>query len=878
MLLIGRQRLKIAFMKETIIKIICFISVFIASAFIISNMMNRGNTDLTFEMADADYPTVTVYKESGDVNVMHGLADKMNVTRFRGDLTPLDSDRSLHIIVNKYGMKITGISYEVRSIDGTRLVENTDIYDYTEKDDTIDAVVNVKDLIDSGKEYMLCIILKNDAGNSIRFYTRIIYDNNFHTEDMIRFVNDFSSKTFSKDQAKSLTTYLESNETGDNTTYADVDIHSNFNQITWGELDPEIEGTAETEILEMDENTGSFRLSYRVKAGPEDSRKEYQVSEYYRIRYSDVRMYLLDYERTMDEIFVPDKTSFANDKIMLGITGYDVNMKENTDGNVVAFVVNGSLYCYRNTDSRLARLFSFDGDQDDERTRFDNHDIRILQVDEGGNVRFLVYGYMNRGRHEGQVGAAVYYYDSSLNTIEEEVYIPYTGSYQMLKSNIELLSYADSMNHFYVYMDGTVYKVGLDDQSSQVVASGIDFDSLVVSASGRMAAWQSGSPSDISGISDNTAATDETTITLEDFGTGVSRQIKADAGNENRPLGFIGEDFVFGESRTTNMIRTATGTTMLPMHTIYIEDKDGEILKEYSSNDIYITGVTIEGNTIDLTRISMSENAAEFTTAPDDQIMSSQMEDTAKNKAVSVSTEDRENIMEIQLTDTVKVSALQLLTPKEVLFEGRRDVALSDSTGDGSDESREQSSTSADSDLYYVYARGYMKGIYREVNEAVNKADDEAGIVVDGTGSYIWRIGSRGTEHSISDIKAVSAGEDGSTLSVCLDAMLSHEGVSKNTQELIGSGETALSILADNLDGKILDLGGCSLEDILYYVGHDYPVLATGDDGSLLIVGYDSKNISVMDPSKGLIYKIGLNDAKALFTSHGNEFVSYVQE
>lgn len=856
-------------MKETLIKIAGFIIVFVTSAFIISNMMNRGNTDLTVEMSAATFPTVSVKEDGINVNMMHGYAQQLNIARARGDLSPLGADRSINITVKKYGMDITGLSYEIRSLDATRLVERTDVYDYTETDDTIDATLDIKDLIDQDTEYMLCVILKNSSGRQIRYYTRVIFDTSFHTGDMLKYVEDFSTKTFSKDAAKSLTAYLESNETGDNTTYADVNIHSSFDQITWGELKPAVDGDVETTILEMDENTGSLRLDYRVKAGPEDDRREYQIEEFYRVRYSAQRMYLLDYERTMDEVFVADSKSFANDKIMLGITGSSINMKENTDGDALAFVVNGSLYCYRSTGSRIARLFSFtDGKNDDERARFADHDIKILSVDEGGNVRFLVYGYMNRGRHEGEVGASVLYYDSSLNTIEEEIYIPYSGSYQMLKSNIELLAYADGANHFYVFLDGAIYRVRLDDQESKAIAENIDYDEIVVSSSGRMAAWQNS----ISGNSDST-------ITLADLGSGMTRNIVADSGNVNRPLGFIGEDFVFGESRTTNLIRTAAGTTMMPMHTIYIEDRDGAILKKYSSAGMYITDVDITGNTINLSRISMSENAAQFTSAPDDQIMSSDMDSTTKNQAVSVSTEDKENIMEIQLTDTIKVGSLQMLTPKEVLFEGRREVVIGDAAdiaGTSDNSAATAADDSYDKDLYYVYARGFVKGIYREANEAVNRADTAAGVVVDAAGSYIWRIGSRSTEHDIADIKPAVPGDGESTLSVCIDSILAHEGISKKSQDMLNSGETAIQILSDNIDGHVLNLGGCTLDDVLYYVGRDDPVIATGDEGSLLIVGYDSKNIKVMDPAKGTTYKIGLNDSRALFTSHGNEFTAYV--
>ena len=114
----------------------------------------------------------------------------------------------------------------------------------------------------------------------------------------------------------------------------------------------------------------------------------------------------------------------------------------------MAFVSGGTLFVYKAEDSHIARVFSFaDPDHDDERSSYQGYDIRILSVDEGGNVRFLVYGYHNRGDHEGEICAVVYYYDSALNIVEEEVCVPYTGSSEMLEANIRRLSYVDNIGN-----------------------------------------------------------------------------------------------------------------------------------------------------------------------------------------------------------------------------------------------------------------------------------------------------------------------------------------------------------------------------------------------------------------------------------------------
>ena len=89
-----------------------------------------------------------------------------------------------------------------------------------------------------------------------------------------------------------------------------------------------------------------------------------------------------------------------------------------------------------------------------------------------------------------------------------------------------------------------------------------------------------------------------------------------------------------------------------------------------------------------------------------------------------------------------------------------------------------------------------------------------------------------------------------------------------------------LTILKESMpDVQVLDLTGCTLESVLYYVNQDIPVLATMQDGSaVLLVGFNEKNTVVMNPeSEALVYKIGMNDSTEWFEQNGNCFVTYIR-
>ena len=76
----------------------------------------------------------------------------------------------------------------------------------------------------------------------------------------------------------------------------------------------------------------------------------------------------------------------------------------------------------------------------------------------------------------------------------------------------------------------------------------------------------------------------------------------------------------------------------------------------------------------------------------------------------------------------------------------------------------------------------------------------------------------------------------------------------------------------------MLDLTGCTLDAVLYYVNQDIPVLALLRDGSaVLLVGFNEKNTVIMNPETGTVYKMGMNDSREWFEQNGNCFLTYIR-
>ena len=840
-------------MKRTIIRSCVCVVTFVAALIVSSMLLNRGNTDMTADMEPPRLPSVYVDADGLRVNMMDGYLGEMEEEYMRGRLLPIGTDRKLSIGILTYGTQVESLAFEVRSADGTRLVEDTQVSGMTEEDGVLKADIVLKDLIDEGTEYCVIFKLTLEDGREASYYMRVIQQESPGMQEKLDFVASFSEDTFDDASCAALAVYMETDSSEDNSTLSRMTIHSSLDQLGWGSLDVRRETEPVFTIMDMTGQTASIQVEYLVSYTRYEREVHAFVKEVYRIRTGTERMYLLDYERTMSEYFSEDASSFVDEEVVLGIRNTDVEMAESEGGNIVAFAQNGVLYSLNVTENRIARLFSFhDADNLDERAFPDDRNFKILQVDEAGNVFFMVYGYISSGRRQGYCGAQLYFYDGSANTVEELAFIPSGKSPEILKAQIDQLAYINGKYELYLFLNDQICCVHLDSQTVDITAENLSMDSCSVSESNRMIAWQSGE-----------RYASESLI-LMNLSTGEQTRIEAGSGNYILPLGFMGEDIVYGIARQADITRDDTGAMVFPMYQVKIQDESGELLMTYEKEGYYVTGCEMSGNQIILSRVERDAQG-DYVTAEDDQIVSSQTEAKRTNTIITVPTENDDRLTEIQLRSGIKTGQLKVLTPGEVLYEGSRQVDLPPS----------QETV----ELYYVYSPDGEVTFAATPREAIERAEESSGSVTARGGFYIWRAERLHTSNQIMAIEGTAADEERSSLEVCLDVILTYEGVTRNTGYLLEQGKTVAEILQENLENvQVLELTGCSLSSVLYYPDREIPVLALLEDGNaVLITGFNERNVVLMDPQTGQVSRMGLNDATAWFEENGNMFVSYVE-
>ena len=115
---------------------------------------------------------------------------------------------------------------------------------------------------------------------------------------MLSLGEDFTRKSFSKTEAKSLTTYLESDDTMDNQDLSHVNLHSSFQQITWGDTGMSLDGEPEISLKEVNGIMGMVQVRYASKATDSDGNTHRFFNEdNYVMRYDSQRIYLMDFDR-----------------------------------------------------------------------------------------------------------------------------------------------------------------------------------------------------------------------------------------------------------------------------------------------------------------------------------------------------------------------------------------------------------------------------------------------------------------------------------------------------------------------------------------------------------------------------------------------------
>lgn len=838
-------------MKKIIIKIVTIMIAFLLGIVSMSFLYNKGNLDMTAHMAEATLP-ILYFEDGGEyVNPTYGYTSETDASCIRNAILALDGERILHIALEKYNAEIQSVSYEVRSIDMERLIQNGEVEKLEESGQYLKGTVKVKDLLADSEEYLLIFHVNLENYEDVQYFVRVTNGSYEMVEACTEFAMDFHNATLDPNNTYPITQYLETDTTKKSDSLGYVDIHSRYKTVIWDGMPVKESQTPVLTYLELEDDAVSLELNYQVAYQNENGENEkYQVRDYFRIRQTNMRMYLLDYERTTERIFSSDNRVFEKNSLNLGIQWKDIPHASNEEGSVVNFVVSGELWSYDVAQNKLSKVFSFKNGND-KRGLHNEFEIQLINMDDSGSMDFIVKGYMNRGRHEGETGVAVMRYDSLTNTTEELLFIESTACADLLAQTVGELLYISYDDKMYLSYAGDIYAIDLNVKSVETLTENLSTENYLISREGDMIAWRHGDD-----------RFQSAQITTMDMKTGIRRTYTADEGEYLRPLGFSGDDFIYGVCAEGDVAEDFAGNTLFPMYRVKIMDNKGESLRDfdYLSKGKYVVSATVQNNRIDLQCVEKNADGTYIETLSE-AITSSEEE---KVNTITLSSKKDEVKKEEQVFsfETPAKGKIKLITPKQVLFEDNRTLSLE----------RQQDSE------FHAYGKGRVIGVYAELRKAILAAYDEMGVVTNQEGHVVWERGNRKTRAVLELAGGTEPVSAAGSLEACLRVLLEQEGVYTDVRSSLDTGRSPYQILKQSSKKEAENFTGCNLSSVLYYVSEGSYVLAMTDANSAeIIVGYDAQNIYVLDALSGEMTKAGQKDAAEKYEASGNVFFSFLE-
>lgn len=847
-------------MLKQVYRILILIIVFIASILYFSRDIKEVVFDIknTTTMEETTFPLVTIRSEGEELNRLYGYSSNLNANKIWEGVTPLSLDQSFEVIVNQESYDIKKLNYEVREFSDNKLIESESVSVFEENDGHKIAKLKIKTKLENDKDYAVKLTLITSESKKINYYQRVKTSENAYLGEKLSFVREFHNALKDKETAGWITDRLEINRNKDNTTLAHVNINSSFDLVTWGNIEPVFLTEVIPTITEINRSFASVRLDYIIEADIAGATEKFRVQEFYRVQYTNNKSYLLNYDRTMEALFDVNRTSISMSQLKLGITNdTEVPYLSSQDRKKLAFVRDRELWYYNLELNEIVRVFSFrEKGSDYLRDLYNQHDVRILNMDAEGNIDFLVYGYMNRGQYEGKVAVILYEYIMADNRIEEKVYIPVEEPYQTLKENIGELAYVNALDEFYLHIYDHIYCYNLITRQVAELAKGVKQKQVAYFKDKSYVAWQ--------GNSDPSQSKEIKIMNLE---TDEIQTIYTRAGYNILLMDKIDSNLVYGFATEEDMTTLVDGRVIVPMKMIEIATLDKEIRKSYHIEGYYIKDLIVKGNIIELYRVQrkVESGRIDYIDVSQDYIMNQNKPETPLVTVTSRVTEQA--LTEYYMTLPSGFSLTEL--PK---------ITAAVHTVISVDPTLRIPELSLEKQLYYAYIGGELYGTYEEVYEAILAVKERVGVVKDSNRRLVWEQGVKPLKSVISRFDRQSIQKTDRSLEACVTILLSDMGRVVDPAQIDLSKKSIYEILYEEKQEPI-SLTGVQLEDVLYYVSQGKPVIAkTSSNSAVLIYGYDTFNIQVIDPGLGKARKIGLQDSKDMFEKAGNIYISYLDQ
>lgn len=836
-------------LKKILLIFVTYLVAFIMSAGISSIVLNQGKVSGVIQDTDATLPLLYVRAGGRLINEMHGYKEPVDAGYYRDTLTPVGDSQTINLCIGEYEPMIVSASYELYNDQYRTLIESGECTDIEKSDTMLQTQIVFHEKLSSNREYCLRIRLTDADDEVVDYYTRVRYGSDLKVAEKLKFVLDFNEATFDKDNASQLSSYLETSSAAGSSDYSLVTLYSSSDMVTWGSLAPYRTSDLAVRLKEINTETAAFTLSYMIESSAGEVTTFYDVEEYYRIRIGEDKIYLLYFEREMTEDISMADITVNEGGIRIGVGDISELSFGNygTEEHAYGYVASDNQLWLFDMANRIFTKVYASSDDGHNCGRQDETGIKVIHADSStGDLYFAVYGYMHDGNYEGREGVMIYHFRHEDVLLEELIFIPFGKGFEQLRSGIEELAYMNDSGQVYMMLEDSVYKIDVTLGRMETAWTGLGSGNCVASDEGILVMAES----------------DSSRLKVIDLNTDKERYIE---GGEYLivPLGFAGEDLIYGLVEPKLAVEDSTGVVQMPMSEVRIVDSDLKEIKSYQKNGSYVMRINITSGNILLKIGKAVQNGGytDYEDAGEDYIVRNREEDTGLMRLVS----QKDSIRGLQ-------NWLQLDTANSFVPITQTARYLDP----GYDITKEYIPSDSVELCYYVYTKGHLDAVFETIQEAIvyGNSTNAGATVMSSHKQVAWQRAGRAYIWELK-LSAIGKADNSDALNrVILEAITGFEGWDMPGQ--IDSGLPLFAAMTDYLPTETVDLSGLDLTDVLHFVYRDRVVaVKTGSQDFALIVGYNNNYIQLADPAEGEIYSLSWDAAEELFESAGKVYYSY---
>lgn len=847
-------------MKENIttilLRLLVAVVVFVLSFAFFNYRDVREKGEAVAEMSNPSYPVMELVYDGISYDLMSGYRGDVDLSLVRNNIALTDSSGMVGLRLHTFDYDITAIHYSLftRSPEDPLEEGTLNRLEHENEENVKTASLSFETEIKSGKTYYLQLVVRLDQQTQVSYYTKLMNGAGRHFSEYVNFAGNFHNNLFDDKTIEENAIYLEPSDNVRESTIENVDIHSSLSAIYFGSAVMSQQEEPRISICEVNDTYTVLQMKTVVSS---QQKQEYDMTEYYKLRYTADRMYLLDYDRTLDAYYNEELIDEKESTINLGVQDInEIDCFSADEGKKVSFSQQGQLWYYDYQNSNVTNVYSFVPEmKTDLHNDNSSHGIKILDMDSEGNIIYLAYGYINRGHREGQNGILVMRYRAGTNVSEEMVFLETSLPCSRMKEDLKRLAYLNEEDKFYCCLEGTLYEIDLVEKTFHSMRENLEDQMLTASRKQNIIALQK-----------DKDLMKSREVELLNLDTGMSKNIQCSDGRRISAIGFLAEDFIYGEAEEENIGIQSDGSIFFPMSLLRIVNSSGKEIKTYKKSGRFFLDTRIEGNVLEMSLARRKKSGSIKPTQKHDYIRYKEKESGNEASLVYLYSNIYWNQLHVRFPEYVYIQIKPDVLTARIMT--REDSPLM--TLDGSE---------GNVIRYYVYASGEETGSFRTLASAIMSASDQRGQVVDSREQVLWECAFPSYMKVAGMENVVKVSSKKKSLAGCLSMIASVNGIDAAPGKIDTRAGNPASLLEKYSGHEVLNLTGCTTDQILYYVSKGCPVLTKYSGRHFVVImSYNSTNIRYLDPVSGLSTSVDRAGLTEKLHKAGDVYYSYLEE